>query len=352
VIGRTIVKRRRSHGFRGWMPLVLICALIAVIGGYTDNRNGTFLSEYNLNGLLIATVPLALAAIGQTNALMVRVFDVSVGAQITVGVVIASYTIPDGSAWYRLAWGIAIVIVAGLGFGLANIVLTAVLGLSSIIATLATLSILQGVALWLRPVPAGSIDQGFANAMLKSVGFVPYAFIGVVVVAVAADLWLYRTGGGLTARAVGLDETAAARRGARVGAIFVRALLLSAFAGAIASLFVAAQVQVGDPNVGFEFTLTSIAAAVLGGASLVGGRGSFVGAVLGALFLTELVNIVPFLGLDNSWSQMLVGALTLLAFICYQAPDLLGRLRTAARELRARLSPGEGQASEGGVRAG
>jgi ribose transport system ATP-binding protein len=344
--------RKPNVAFRGWMPLALICVLMLVIGGYTDRRNDTFLSEYNLNGLLIATVPLALAAIGQTNALMVRVFDVSVGAQITVGVVVASYTIPDGSAWYRLTWGIVAVIVAGLGFGVFNIFLTAVVGLSSIIATLATLSILQGIALWLRPVPAGSIDQGFANAVLKSVGFVPVAFIGVVVFAVVADLWLYRASGGLTVRSVGLDETASARRGARVGLIFVRALLLSAFAGAVASLFVAAQVQIGDPNVGFEFTLTSIAAAVLGGASLMGGRGSFIGAVLGALFLTELVNIVPFLGLDNSWSQMLVGGLTLLAFICYQAPELVGRLRTSVSDFRMSLSGHDKGAAEGRAPAG
>ena len=72
---------RRGLAFRGWMPLALICILILAIAAYTHDRNSTFLSEYNLNGLLIATVPLALAAIGQTNALMVRVFDVSVGAQ-------------------------------------------------------------------------------------------------------------------------------------------------------------------------------------------------------------------------------------------------------------------------------
>jgi ribose/xylose/arabinose/galactoside ABC-type transport system permease subunit len=342
--------RRQDIAFRGWMPLALICVLIVAVGAYTARENDTFLSEYSLNGLLIATIPLALAAIGQTNALMVRVFDVSVGAQITVGVVVASYTIPDGSVWYRLAWGIVAVIAAGLGFGIVNIFLTAVLGLSSIIATLASLSILQGIALWLRPVPAGTIDWGFATALLKSVGFVPVAFIGVVVFAVVADLWLYRSRGGLTARAVGLDETAASRRGARVGFIFVRALLLSALTGAIASLFLAAQVQVGDPNVGFEFTLTSIAAAVIGGASLMGGRGSFIGAVLGALFLTELVNIVPFLGLDSSWSQMLVGALTLLAFIAYQAPELVGRIRASVSGFRSSLSGrevGEGRAPTG-----
>jgi ribose transport system ATP-binding protein len=346
---RRVPLRRPSLAFRGWMPLAAIAALMLAIGAYTDASNGAFLSSFNLNGLFIPAVPLALAAIGQTNALMVRAFDVSVGAQVTVAVVIASYTIPDGSAWYRLLWGIFAVVGAGLGFGIFNIFLTKVLGLSSIIATLATLSILEGVALWLRPVPAGSVDQGFANALLTSWGFMPVAFIGVVVVAALADLWLYRSGGGLTARAVGLEETSAARLGAGVGFIFVRALLVSAFAAAVASFFVIAQVQVGDPNVAIDYTLTSIAAAVLGGASLAGGRGSFVGAVLGALFLTELVNIVPFLGLDSSWAQILTGLLTLLALAFYQGPALIARLRATVANVVAARRMGSEPLAEGGA---
>jgi ribose transport system ATP-binding protein len=338
--------RRPNIAFRGWMPLALMGILMVGIGVYTDEKSGAFLSEFNLNGLFIAATPLALAAIGQTNALMVRAFDVSVGAQITAGVVIASYTIPAGSAWHRLAWGILAVIGAGVGFGIFNVFLTKVLKLSSIIATLATLSMLEGIALWLRPVPAGSINADFATAMLRSVGFMPIAFIGVVVVAALGDLWLYRSGGGLTVRSVGLDETSAGRLGAGVGFIFVRALLFSAFAAAIASFFIAAQVQVGDPNVALDYTLTSIAAAVLGGASLAGGRGSFVGAVLGALFLTELVNIVPFLGLDSSWSQIMTGVLTLLALAFYQGPQLVGRLRTTLSDFRTARQRGEERVAE------
>jgi ribose transport system ATP-binding protein len=332
--------------FRGWVPLAGIAGLMLAVGAYTAASNSAFLTSFNLNGLFIPAIPLSLAAIGQTNALMVRAFDVSVGAQVTVGVVIASYTIPDGSSSFHLFWGILVVIGAGLGFGLFNVFLTKVLGLSSIIATLATLSILEGVALWLRPVPAGSVDQGFANALLTSVGFMPVAFIGVVVLAAVADLWLYRSGGGLTARAVGLEETSAARLGAGVSFIFVRGLLVSALAAAVASFFVIAQVQVGDPNVALDYTLTSIAAAVLGGASLAGGRGSFVGAVIGALFLTELVNIVPFLGLDSSWAQILTGLLTLLALAFYQAPALIARLRLAVSDLRAARRRGGGPVAE------
>jgi ribose transport system ATP-binding protein len=257
---------------------------------------------------------------------------------MTVCVVTASFTLTAGEAWYVLFPGALALVGVGLVVGLFNVVLIKILGLSSIIATLATLSILQGVSLWLRPTPEGTINSGLISALLKSVTFIPIAFIGVVVVAILADLWLYRSSGGLTARAVGLDETAASRRGARVGFIFVRALFISAFAASIGAFFLAAQVGVGDPRVGLGFTLTSIAAAVLGGASLIGGRGSFVGAVIGALFLNMIVNILPFLGWSTAYGRILVGSLTLLALVFYQGPELLARMRTAAADFRASRS--------------
>jgi ribose transport system ATP-binding protein len=321
-----------KRGFRGWMPLALMVLLMVIIGGYTQSKESSFLSTFSLNGLFIAAIPLALAAMGQTNALMVRAFDVSIGALITLGVVIASFTIPDPSSFGGIILGMLAVIGVCLVVGLINVALTKVLGLSSIIATLATYSVLTGVALWLRPTPDGSISLDFGEFMLSSVGFMPVAFIVVLLVAVAGDVWLYRSGGGLLTRSVGLDETSAARLGARVGAVFVRALIISSLAAAAAAFFLSSQVLVGDPNVGLAYTLTSIAAAVLGGASLAGGRGSYVGAVIGAVFLTEIVVIVPFLGLHSSWAQMLVGALTLLALAFYQAPQILERIRAARRE--------------------
>ena len=82
--------------FRGWIPLVLLAALIVAVSAYTAVRQDAFLTEYNLNNLLLATMPLALVAIGQTNALLVGGFDVSVAALITMCVVTASFTLkPD-----------------------------------------------------------------------------------------------------------------------------------------------------------------------------------------------------------------------------------------------------------------
>ena len=87
-----------------------------------------------------------------------------------------------------------------------------------------------------------------------------------------------------------------------------------------------------------SYTLTSIAAAVLGGASLLGGRGSFLGAVVGALFLNVIINVLPFLGWSASYGQIMVGVLTLLALTFYQAPELMARIKTFIANFRLRVA--------------
>jgi ribose transport system ATP-binding protein len=324
---------RGRFQFGRWVPIVAMMVLILALGGYTNNRDPAFLSTFNLNGVMIATMPLALAAMAQTSALMVKAFDVSVGALITLCLVVSSFVL-DSDSWPSMFLGMLFVIAVALGVGAVNVVLIRWLKLSSIIATLATYSALQGVCLWLRPIPDGIISFEFIDKLLYSIGFMPIALIVIAAIALAADFWLYRTPGGLAARAMGLDEESAARRGVRVGYLFVRAFFISAFAAAIGGFFLAAQVGIGDPTGGLSFTLTSIAAAVLGGASLLGGRGSFVGAVVGALFLNVIINILPFLGWSAAWGRIMVGLLTLVALSFYQAPELAMRVKTSFSNLR------------------
>ena len=335
---------RRLHLAR-WLPILAMLVLIFGLGAYTNSREPSFSSEFNLNGLFIATLPLALAAMGQTSALMVKAFDVSVGALMTVCVVAASFVLTADAGWGQLLLGMLFVFAVAMATGATNVTLIRGLGLSSIIATLATLSILEGIALWQRPQPDGIISSRFIDFMLKSVGFVPIAFIVIVMIALAADVWLYRSAGGLAARAAGMDEQAAERRGVRVRFLFVRAFFISAFAAAVGGLFLAAQVGIGDPTIGSSYTLQSIAAAVLGGASLFGGRGSFVGAVVGALFLNVIINVLPFLGWSASYGRIMVGILTLLALTFYQAPELLAQIRTAIGNFRVSRGRAAGAAA-------
>jgi len=261
---------------RQWLPLLLMATLIVALGAYAAVRQDAFLTEYNLNNLLLTAMPLALVAIGQTNALLVGGFDVSVAALMTMCVVTASFTLqPDKSSAVLLVGALAVLGV-GLATGVFNATLIRVLKLPSIIATLGTLSILEGASLLLRDHPEGFINADVIAALNTSVKFVPYAFIGVVVLAVVADVWLYRTRTGLALRAVGLDDTSSRRLGMSTGRTVFLAFVICSTMAAVAGLYSAAQVQIGSPIIG-NYALESIAAAVLGGASLAGGKGSFVG---------------------------------------------------------------------------
>jgi ribose/xylose/arabinose/galactoside ABC-type transport system permease subunit len=104
--------------------------------------------------------------------------------------------------------------------------------------------------------------------------------------------------------------------------------VLASFAG----FFLAAEVQVGSPIIGNQ-ALESIAAAVLGGASLAGGKGSYVGTMLAALFLTEINNVLPLFQQPTEYADMTIGALILLALVLYQAPELIERVRASRRPL-------------------
>lgn len=313
-----------KHVFRvrAWTSVALQIILILIVGNYTASRSPAFLSEFNLNSLLLATIPLALVTMAQMNALVAGYLDISVGSIMTMGVIIASFIITDGAPPNVIALGGLAMLGMGILVGFFNATLVRWVKLPSIIATLATLSILDGIALSLRPVAAGLISFDFLDSITTSVGFVPVAFIVLFIAASLWDIWLYATPAGLTLRAVGHDAQAARRIGAATTRIRVGAFVLSGLMAAVASFFLAAQVGVGDPRAGTSYALSSLAAAVLGGSSLMGGRGTFIGAIVSALFLTLIINILPLLGLSNVVGLIAVGALLLLGLAFYQINDL------------------------------
>jgi ribose transport system ATP-binding protein len=329
----------------GALPLVLMTVLIVAVGAYATVRQDAFLTSFNINNLLLMTMPLALVSLGQTCALLVGGFDVSVAALMTFCVVLASYTMTfDTSGWALLPGGLALIAV-GLATGIFNAVIIRVLELPSIIATLGTFSILEGASLLLRDHPEGPISSDAISGLTTSVGFLPIAFVAVVALAVLADLWLYRTPTGLAARAVGLDETSSRRLGMATGRIVILAFVICSVMASLAGFYLAAQVQIGSPLIG-NFGLESIAAAVLGGAALSGGKGSFVGTLLAALFLSLIDNVLPLFHQPTEYSQITIGVLILLALVLYQSPELLGRLRTSRARV-GRLHAGEGEAPAG-----
>ncbi|HEX6237707.1 MAG TPA: ATP-binding cassette domain-containing protein [Acidimicrobiales bacterium] len=328
---------------RAYLPILALAGLIVGVGGYTAGQSDAFLSDYNLRSLLLATLPLALASMGQVNALLVRGFDVSVGALMALAVVVGSFVL-TGESFGPLALGSAAILGVGLLAGGVNVVLIARLGVPSIIATLATLSVMQGIALVLRPTPGGTIGFDFADLLTTSVGFVPVALLVVFGLAVAGDVWLHHSGGGLAARAAGFDEAAAGRLGIDARRVATRAFLATSLLATVGAFFLAAQTGVGDARLAGDFALVSIAAAVLGGASLAGGRGSFVGAIVAALFLTLITNVLPFLGWSSAYGDIAKGLFIVAALVAYK---VAGTRRAGRGRLFGRRSTPSGDGAPG-----
>ena len=128
---------------------------------------------------------------------------------------------------------------------------------------------------------------------------------------------LRKSRSGWNLRATGSDEESARRIGLHIDRTFVMGYILSSLLTACGAIMLMIQIGVGDPRQGINYTLSSITAVVLGGTSLRGGRGTFIGTVLGAVLLTEVLNAVSFLGFTQTYQYIFQGALIVAAALIY-----------------------------------
>ena len=325
---------RKIVRVRLWMPVALQVLLIIGVLWYTSSRFPGFINETNIRTILLLAVPLAIATIAQTHALLVGYIDLSVGAAISLGVVVGSFLIGSGASGGEITLGVGAILGIGLLVGLTNAGLVRGVKIPSIIATLATLSILDGISLTLRPTAQGAIDGGFAGFLTTSVGPIPVSFIVLLVGVGLLDLWLQSSGSGLALRSTGYDERSAKRSGTGTNWLRVRALLLSGLLAAAASFFVMARNPVGSATAGSSYALNSITAAVLGGASLAGGRATFVGGAVASVLLALILTALPFLGLTADHGLVIIGVLVLLGVILFQFGDLKELAKRNYRRVR------------------
>jgi ribose transport system ATP-binding protein len=307
---RALRMRRFASG--DYLPTVVLALLVLGLGGYTTARNGLFFSQFNFQTMLLLTSALALASLGQLIVLMTGAIDLSVGPLTGLVVVVFSFFAGQGQSHGRLILGLLVVLGVAVAVGLTNAILVRVFRLASVLATLATYIVIQGVSLLLRSQPGGFIRVGVSQQLKTSWGWIPVAFIAACALTVVAELMLRFTRFGLMLRAVGSDETRAHRLGARVNLTHVSAYVLCSLFAAAAGLMLASQIGIGDPRVGVNYTLTSITAVVLGGASIFGGRGSFIGALLGAVLIQEIITSTTFLQIGIAWQYYLPGLLILV----------------------------------------
>jgi ribose transport system ATP-binding protein len=310
--------------------LLLLVLLLLALGAYAQSRNSTFLSTPSLYNIFLLSVPLAAVAAAEFVVLFAGGIDVSVGAAMGVTVALMSFVVSNSS----LVAGIVVSLGIALGFGFVvgavNATLIERIRMSPVIATIATLGILEGVGLQLRPTAAGAISTHLTDALTNKLWVFPWVLLVLAALFVAAD-WLLRSSGhGLRVRTVGLNPQFAFRLGVNAPRLRALSYVGSGILAAAAGVLLAGQVGVGDSTVGNQYTLLAIAAPVLGGASLLGGYGSFVGCLLGAIVLALAQTLPTTLGLNDAASYLLTGALTLVALLVYSS-GAAGAVRTYAR---------------------
>ena len=304
------------------VPLAIVTVLLALYG-YSHNPN--FLSSFNVYNTLILATALGFIGFGQTIALLLSGVDLSVGPLAGFLVVVASFFVNDGQPWTMIVAGFLMMFACAAAVGAVNGCLIRFANFTPIAATLAMYIGLQGVSFLLRDVPDGYINSSVVQVITAQLGPIPVAFIVLAISVVAGEYALRNTRAGWQLRATGSDEESARRAGLRIDRIIILGYIACALFAALGAVMLMAQIGVGDPREGGNYTLSSITAVVLGGTSLRGGRGTFVGTAIGALLLTEVLSAVAFLGLSQTYQYVFQGALILIAALIYSAARGPGR---------------------------
>jgi ribose transport system permease protein len=305
------------------VAVVLLLTMLVIYVVLFMASIGTFPGAFEAASIADHAVPLALAAVGQSLVILTRGIDLSIGGMMDLSNSLAAMKLQGGFATEAL-WTVIILLIGAAG-GLLNGLLVAYGRIQPILVTLGTLSIFQGLALWVLPSPGGHVAGGYTSLFLNP--NVPSSLIFVVLLGLA---WVAfrRTRLGVQIFAIGNDEQAARANSVPVIRTKVIVYTLSGMLAAGAGIALATTTTGGDATGGDVFTLSSIAAAVIGGVSLFGGRGSAVGAICGAFVLTVLVDVLFFANIDPLFQPFYQG---LFLVIAVGASTLLGRMLVRRR---------------------
>ncbi len=255
-------------------------------------------------------VPLALVSFGQTLVMLTRGIDLSIGGVISVSsALLATHLAATG--WLLLP-ELLLVVALGVAIGLLNGAIIAFTPIQPFIVTLATWSIWDGVAFAILPVEGGTVSPTLISAVSGSFFGVPKS-VWIVIALLLLWRWLRSTRLVDDLVAIGSDENRARLLGVRTGRRKLQVYAISGLLAALASIWVTGQTQAGSPNGGDQFILSSIAAVVIGGTSIFGGKGSAASSIMGAIAFLLIPILVFALNLSSFWSIFFQGLILIVA---------------------------------------
>lgn len=303
MIAARFIALRRS----GLLPGLLMLFVAIALNAWLQPK---FFGAASLDGNIATFAPTITICVAQALIVLSGELDLSVGAGVSLlNCVMAS--LPTGSV--AGSCGVAaLTLVLALALGAVNGLLVGFAGLPSLIATFATGAIWFGMALVLMPQPGGTIGDPIGNFYADTVGGLPVPLL-IVVAGMVLVVLLLRHRLGRRILAVGSNPIAAYRSGIPVPVIKLVAYVAGWGMVFLSALSISAQTMSGDARVGQTYTLSSVAAVVIGGISLAGGRGSPWGALIGAVVLGIIANVIYFAGIPSIWQESFKGLVIVAA---------------------------------------
>jgi ribose/xylose/arabinose/galactoside ABC-type transport system permease subunit len=308
----------------GILPILLVVVIF-----YFASQESRFYGTANLTNVLRQSTYLIIVTLGQALVLISGGFDLSVGAVIAVTSVVSArymsshYAANPNSELSSVLVGVGFGLLVGVVFGLVNGIGVARFKVSPFIMTLGMASVGSGFALYYT---GGSPVSGMPPLFTREIGTGRWFEIPVPVYAalVAMILVLFLVGSTSWGRylyAIGGNTKAAYLSGIPVGVYTASVYVMCSLLAAVAGLLLTARTSSGEPNLGGQYPLESITAAVIGGISLRGGEGRIMGAVLGALFITILTNGMNLIRMESYFQTMAIGVILILAVVFDQLRD-------------------------------
>jgi ribose/xylose/arabinose/galactoside ABC-type transport system permease subunit len=290
-----------------------IIALIGVVVIFTL-INGRFLTRLNIEGIIVSASISAIAGLGMTLIIAMRALDLSVGS-------IMGFSAISGAILLSCGVPLPLVVLAGLivggALGFLNSQLINVLRLPSFVATLATLSMILGGELLVTEGATVTIrNNTYSNLVIgKLFGIFPWAAVTAAIVFACVWTIFHWTRFGRHVAAIGGDMRAAVGAGINVKAVTVGVFTLAGVLAALAGLMVAGMLQNADSTVGVGAELTAIAVVVVGGTSLMGGRGNLVGTVCAAFLLASVKAGLNIANVSSKYEGLVFGGILIIALM-------------------------------------
>ncbi|MBE1588528.1 ABC transporter permease [Nonomuraea angiospora] len=303
---------RRSPAAAWFAENGALAALVALVVALSL-LSPDFLSVTNLLNVGVQAAVTAILAFGQTFVIVTSGIDLSVGSVAALSAIVLAWTATVAGLPWPLATLVSLVV--GVACGLVNAVLIAYGRLPPFIATLAMLGVARGLALVISagsPIPMPDAVSHLGDTVG---GVLPVPVIVMVVMGVIAAVVLNRTYAGRAMYAIGGNEEAARLSGIKVGRQKLVTYALSGGFAAVAGIVLASRLASAQPQAAAGYELDAIAAVVIGGASLSGGKGRALGTFVGALILAVLRNGLNLLSVSAFWQQVVIGVVIALAVL-------------------------------------